>query len=298
MNTWNPAETRVGLIGLGAMGSGMAANLLRAGCPLQVYDLNAERTMALESGGAAAADNVRSLVRDCEIVLLSLPNSEVTVKVMESEVIPGLRPGQILIDLGTVTPPDARRLAADAAARGAFLLDAPVAGGAGGARSGMLHMFVGGDPDVYARCRPLLELLGSPEHITYGGPSGSGQILKCVNQMIMGLVNAAYLEPLAMGVLAGIDAQTVRDAMTGEQTWRKEFCAIADKVIAGQGIGIGVKFGQFPYFLQEAEEKGFELPLSKALFEFCDPGERVVMEVNRLSPSFWIELQKHANKPG
>jgi 3-hydroxyisobutyrate dehydrogenase-like beta-hydroxyacid dehydrogenase len=283
-------KQKLGFIGLGAMGIGMAGNLLKAGYPLTVYDMNIDRVNVLTARGALGADSVKSVVEQSEIIVLSLPNAEVTIKVMEEQLLPYVREGQVILDMGTVSPPDTRRLSLQFQRLGVTLMDTPVAGGPGGAENGTLHIFAGGSQEGYERCKSILETMGAPEHVTYGGPSGNGQILKCVNQMIMGLTNAAYLESLAFGVLAGIAPATVRAAMDGEGVWRKQFTSIADKVISGGGNEIGVKFGQYPYFLKEAEEKGFQLPLSKALFEYCDPGERIVMEVNRLSPSYWKEL--------
>jgi 3-hydroxyisobutyrate dehydrogenase len=285
--------TSIGLIGLGTMGIGMARNLLTNYAKVNVHDLNEARVAELAALGASAPGSNQGVMQAADTVVLSLPNSEVAVHVMENDLLAVARNGQVIIDTSTVIPSEIRRLSAAFAAKGVALLDSPVSGGAAGAESGILHIFTGGDRFAFEQCLPILECLGKKQHITYGGASGNGQILKSVNQMIMGLTNAAYLESLAFGVLAGIDAETVRQAMSGDQVWRKQFCAIADRVIAGNGIDIGVKFGQFPYFLQEAEEKGFELPLSKSLFDFCDSGERVVMEVNRLSPSFWKELSRH-----
>lgn len=280
----------LGFVGLGAMGGRMAANLLAAGYAMTVFDLNPEPVERLVKQGARSAPSVEAVLSEADVVLLSLPDSKVSVNVIEREVLPVVRPGQIIIDLSTVAPPEARRLAEQLQERGASLLDAPVAGGIGGAADGSLHLFVGGDLETFNRCLPVLEVLGAKDHITYGGPNGNGQVLKGVNQMTMGLVNAAYLESLAFGVLSGIDPATVRQAMAGEGAWRQAFCAIADKVIAGAGHDIGVKIGQFPYYLAEAESQGYSLPLSAGLYHFCEHGEKVVMEVNRWSPSFWKEL--------
>lgn len=294
MNELNSKET-LGFIGLGSMGNHMAANLVTAGYDVYVFDLDPSRVDALVKQGARAAESAKAAILQASVVLLSLPDSNIAVKVVEAEVLPNVQKGQIIIDMGTMTPPETRRLAGELSQKGAYLLDTPVAGGQPGAEKGMLHIFAGGDQEIFKKCLPLLEVLGDKEHITYGGESGNGQILKSVNQMTMGLLNAAYLESLAFGVLSGIDPATVSKAMNGDGAWRKAFCAIADKVVEGKGLDVGVKVGQFPYFLEEAAEKEFDLPLSKALYGFCENGEKVVMEVNRLSPSFWKELtEKHS----
>jgi 3-hydroxyisobutyrate dehydrogenase-like beta-hydroxyacid dehydrogenase len=139
--------------------------------------------------------------------------------------------------------------------------------------------------------RPLLEVIGGPDHLTYCGPSGAGQVIKGVNQLLMGLVDAAYLEALAYGVRGGVDAATVRQAVLWpgrERGSRGE--RIARRVVDGQAAQVGVKFRELPYFLRDAAERGVPLPLTQALYDFCDAGERVVIDDNRPAPAFWHEL--------
>jgi 3-hydroxyisobutyrate dehydrogenase-like beta-hydroxyacid dehydrogenase len=204
--------------------------------------------------------------------------------------IPGAAQGQIFIDLGTITAPQARSLGSQFSDKGAFFLDAPVSGGPGGANEGNLYVFIGGDPDIAVECLPLFRIIGNADHVVYCGDSGSGQIVKGVNQMAMGLGAAAYLEAIAFGVRAGVNASIIADAVGGPDGWRDNFARVARQITAGKGDEIGVKHGQLPYFMEEAAEKGFELPMTKALYAFCEHAEKKIMEANRLSPSFWDEL--------
>ena len=189
----------LGFIGLGAMGGPMARNLLAAGYALTGFDIDADRLDATVEAGAACGDSAADVVQRSEVVLTSLRSSAVWVEVAEAALVPNAREGQAFIDLGTVAPPETRRLAAAFAERGASLLDVPVSGGPGGSTSGTLRMFAGGDRAVYERCRPILEVLGDPERVVYMGPSGAGQVAKGVNQLAMGLADAAYLEAIALG---------------------------------------------------------------------------------------------------
>ncbi len=283
----------LGLIGLGAMGWPMTTNLLQASYPLTVYDVDEQKTARCMAAGAAGGRAVAEVVRGSEVVLTSLPSSEVFVQVAEAEILPYVRAGQIIIDLGTTTPPETRRLAMELASRGAALLDAPVSGGPGGVEKRMLRMFVGGDSEVAARCRPILETVGGPDYITYCGGSGAGQVVKGVNQLAMGLGAAAYLEAVAFGVRAGVDASTIGAAVgdeCGGESWRREVARVARQVAAGEGERLGVKFRELPYYLREAVEQGFELPLTGALHALCDAGERVSVDDNRPAPSYWHEL--------
>jgi 3-hydroxyisobutyrate dehydrogenase-like beta-hydroxyacid dehydrogenase len=289
-----PERIRIGFIGVGAMGGPMVGNLLRGGYPVVAFDLNAERLAACVSLGARPTASAGDLVSESDFVLTSLPSSDAFVQMAEESILPCVRAGQTIIDLGTTTPPKTRCLAGLFAERGAALVDAPVSGGPGGAERADLLMFAAGEPDVVARCRPILETLTRPSRITYCGPSGAGQVVKGVNQLMMGLANAAYLEALAFGVRAGVDPKVIRAAVAPPEgfpgKWRQDFRAVADQVVAGLGDEAGVKFRELPYFLREAEAMGFELPLTETLYRYCEAGERVVIDDNRAAPSFWHEL--------
>jgi 3-hydroxyisobutyrate dehydrogenase-like beta-hydroxyacid dehydrogenase len=114
----------------------------------------------------------------------------------------------------------------------------------------------------------------------------------------MGLASAAYLEAVAFGVRAGVDAETIWRALRGEAGWRAALAGVCDRILAGEGEEVGVKFGQLADFLLEARAKEFPLPLSEALHAFCDTGARRVVEVNRPSPSFWHELVTRSRPTG
>lgn len=285
-------QITIGFIGLGAMGTPMSRNLLQAGYPLIVYDLNEKRLADIVSAGAKAASSAADLVKTSDWIITSLPSSAAFVGVVEKELLPNCNEGQIFIDVGTVTPPEARRLASAFEAKGSFLLEAPVSGGPGGAERADLYMFVGGNPDIFERCRSLLEVLGEPSRITYCGASGAGQVVKGVNQLMMGLADAAYLEAIAFGVRGGVNADIICQALGSQGRWRADFNATATRVAKGQGETVGVKFRELSYFLQEAQVSHFSLPLTQTLYRFCDAGERVVIDDNRPAPSFWRQLQE------
>lgn len=274
------------------MGGPMTRNLLRAGYPVIAFDLHAERQAACVSAGATGAGSLAEVVQRAEFVLTSLPSSETFVQAAEEHLLPNARPGQVFLDLGTVTPPETRRLAAAFMAKGADLVDAPVSGGPQGAERARLHVFVGGNMEAVERCRPILEAIGGPERITHCGPPGAGQVVKGVNQLAMGLGAAAYLEAVAFGVRAGVEAEVIRRAFSSGEAWREQVAWTAAQAARGQGEQIGVKFRELIYFLREATEQGFALPLTEALFRFCDAGERVVIDDNRQAPSFWHELMR------
>jgi 2-hydroxy-3-oxopropionate reductase len=282
----------LGFIGLGAMGGPMVRNLLAAGYAVCGFDLDAERLAACAEAGMIPKHEVAAVVADCEIVLTSLPSSQAFLSVAENEILPSVRAGQIIIDLGTTMVHKFRALADQFTQQGVELLDAPVSGGPGGVERRQLYLFLGGPEETVQRCKPIFVAIGGDERITYCGPVGSGQIVKGVNQLMMGLGNAAYLEALAFGVNAGVDAAVIRQALGDTGRWRVDFSATAGKVAEGHGDEVGVKFRELPYFFEAAKAAGFPLPLTELLYHFCDAGERVVIDDHRPAPSFWRELGK------
>ena len=154
-----------------------------------------------------------------------------------------------------------------------------------------MRLFAGGDPAAFERVHPILETVGGAEGLTYCGPSGMGQVVKGVNQLAMGLGAAAYLEAVAFGVRAGASPEVINRAVGGDsEGWRAMVRQTARSAQEGRAEQAGVKFRELPYYLEAAEAAGFDLPLARVLYGFCDAGERVVVDDNRPAPSFWHEL--------
>ena len=282
----------LGFIGLGEMGAPMAHNLMAAGYDLVGFDLDRERLSAAADAGATIGDSVADVVAKCDVILTSLPSSSSWVQAAEQEILPHVRPGQIMIDFGTVSPPETRRLAALFAEKGVDLLDVPVSGGGGGAQKAQLYMFVGGKKETVERCRPILETVGGSENLTYCGPAGAGQAVKGVNQLMMGLGNAAYLEAISAGVNEGVDINVIEQAIGSQGRWRADLSATARQIANGDGLKVGVKFRELPYFLQAAQAAGYDLPMTDAVRAYIENGERVTIDDHREAPSFWHELTK------
>ena len=287
---------KIGFIGLGNMGGRMAKNLHNAGYPLIGYDIDAAKCEALTVTGATAGKDTTEVVINSDVVMTSLRSSDVFCSVTEQYLIPDACDGHVFIDLGTTEVEKTRELATVFAERGATLIDAPVSGGPHGSETGTLRIFVGGDAAVVEKCRPILEILGEPKYVVYCGPSGSGQIVKGVNQLAMGLGAAAYMEAMAFGVCAGVDPQAIRDVVGMGGGWRGEFDRIAKRIIDGEGKTLVVKYPELPYFLAAAEASGFEIPLTEALYEFCKKENYEMFDnMNRPSRSFWQTLLKDSD---
>ena len=293
-------ETRqlptIGFIGLGNMGGRMAKNLHKAGYPLIGYDIDAAKCTALAAAGAPAAEDTTEVLKNSDVVMTSLRSSDIFCSVAEQHLIPNAREGHVFIDLGTTEVEKTLDIAMAFAEIGATLIDAPVSGVPHGSETGTLRIFVGGDAAVVEECRPILEVIGEPKYVVYCGPSGSGQIVKGVNQLAMGLGDAAFMEAMAFGVCAGVDPTAIREAVGLGEGWRGQFDRIAKRIIDGEGGTLVVKYPELPYFLAAAEASGFEIPLSEALYEFCKKESYEMFDnMNRPSRSFWRTLTKESD---
>jgi 3-hydroxyisobutyrate dehydrogenase len=199
---------RVGLIGLGAMGLPMGRNLLKAGFELVVWARRPGSATEILGDGATWAETPRELAERCDVIVLMATNSpDVQQIVLEGGVLDGAAPGSVIVDMSTIAPAVSRSLAEACAARDVAFLDAPVSGGTQGAEAGTLTIMVGGEADSLERVRPVLEALGG--RIFHVGPSGSGEVVKLVNNVLVGVIAAATAEALVLGAKAGIKADVM-----------------------------------------------------------------------------------------
>lgn len=209
----------VGFIGLGNMGGPVASHIQRAGFPMIVYDLRAEATRPFEERGARAVDSAAELARRSDVIITALPMPDDVEQVAcgANGVLEGVRPQAIYIDISTSPPSLIRRLEPLFRAKGAFVLDAPVASGQPGAARGIHEVMVGGDKEIFARAEPVLRAFG--DQVIHAGPLGSGSICKLVHQMINSTIAQAIAEGLTLGVKAGVETKAlwecVRRGMVG-----------------------------------------------------------------------------------
>ena len=204
----------VGLIGLGIMGRPMAENLLSHGFPLFVHDADPAAVDVLVSRGAAAACP-GEIGEHCGIVVLMLRNGDVSREVLfgEGGAAASLRAGSLVVDMGSITPQQAKAAAEELKARGCGYLDAPVSGGEPGAVAGTLSIMAGGSERDFARAKPLFEAVGSSA-VRIGGV-GCGSTAKLVNQVVVNLTIAAVSEGFVLAAGAGVDPGTVYQAIRG-----------------------------------------------------------------------------------
>jgi 3-hydroxyisobutyrate dehydrogenase len=199
--------TRVGFIGLGKMGAGMAARLAGAGFPLVVYDIRAEAAARID--GAKVVASPRDVATAADVICTSLPGPSEAEEVFfgSDGVLSGLRQGALCIDFTTNAPRLVRRIATALGERGAEFLDAPVSGGVEGARNGQLTVLVGGSGEAVAKSRPLLDVLATK--VLHVGEVGAASVCKVLHNCAVFVANLATVECLTAGVKAGVPAATL-----------------------------------------------------------------------------------------
>jgi 3-hydroxyisobutyrate dehydrogenase len=212
----------VGFIGLGIMGRPMAGHLLKGGHPLTVYNRTRSKTDELRAQGANVAASPAEVAARSEVVITMVsdtPDVEAVVAGPQG-VLEGIRKGSVVVDMSTISPQTERALDARLRDRGAALVDAPVSGGDVGARNATLAIMAGGDRQAFDRVLPVLRLLGKT--ITWCGPSGSGQIAKLCNQILISLTLLGVSEALVFARKNGLDPDVMIEAVSGgaAQSWQ------------------------------------------------------------------------------
>ncbi|CAD7215041.1 3-hydroxyisobutyrate dehydrogenase [Xanthomonas arboricola] len=265
--------SKIAFIGLGNMGGPMAANLIKAGHQLRVFDLVPAALDAAAAAGAHAASSAHDTLADAEIVISMLPASRhvEALYLGEAGILAQIPAAALVIDCSTIAPASARKLAAEAQARGLAMLDAPVSGGTAGAAAGSLTFIVGGAAQVLERARPVLQAMG--KNIFHVGDNGAGQVAKLCNNMALGVIMAATGEALALGVAQGLDPAVLSQMMavsTG-RSWATEVCnpwpgvlpnAPASRGYSG-GFGNDLMLKDLGLVAESAVQAGVSIPLGE-----------------------------------
>ena len=203
----------VGFIGIGVMGGPMALNVLKGGHKLTVYDLDKSAVARLVAAGAKAAATPKEVGAASEIVVTMLPEPKhVEAVVLGADgVAAGLKPGAIVIDMSTIDPISSQRIGAELRRRGFHMVDSPVGKTSEHAATGTLTLMLGGEPEILARAKPVLDCMGN-ETFLCGGP-GMGHAMKTVNNLLATTIMAANTEALAIGVKCGLTLELMMEVM-------------------------------------------------------------------------------------
>jgi 2-hydroxy-3-oxopropionate reductase len=276
---------RAGVIGLGVMGSAIAARLLDALGAVVVHDVRPEVSADLVAAGAEAASAPADLATRCDVVVLSLNTADVVRAVVlgEGGLAAARRPAGdrlLVVDMSSIDPQATRRLATEAAGCGIDWVDAPLSGGVPGAREGRLTVMVGGQGADVVRARAVLEHLAV--RITHLGPVGTGQLVKLVNQILVGVTFSAMAEAAALVRAAGLSPEPVLAALTGGRADSALLQEFFGKFVAGDLTPTG-RVANMVKDLETARDhaRGAGVPL---------PVTSLVSELNR-----WLVAQGHGD---
>ncbi|MCP1471680.1 3-hydroxyisobutyrate dehydrogenase [Sphingobium sp. OAS761] len=209
----------IAFIGLGNMGGGMAANLLKNGFAVRAFDLSDEALAKAESHGALRAASAADAVANADAVVTMLPAGKHVEAVYTGDVFGAAKSGAVFIDCSTIDVATSRRVIAAAQDNGFAMVDAPVSGGIAAAASGTLTFMVGGDGSAFAQSRPILAAMGKA--VIHAGGPGNGQAAKICNNMLLGATMIATCEAFAMAQKIGLDPQTFYDiaSISSGQSW-------------------------------------------------------------------------------
>ncbi len=208
-------EMNVGLIGLGAMGSGMAGSLRRHGCKVHVFDVRAEAAQAFAAQGGVACGSPAELAAHCQVVVSVVVNAAQTEAVLfgDQGCASAMAPGSVFVMCSTVDPNWSIALEARLAKLGILYVDAPISGGAAKAASGQMTMMTAATPEAYAVVGPLLDAMASNVY-RLGNKAGAGSKVKIINQLLAGVHIAAAAEAMALGLREGVDAAALYEVIT------------------------------------------------------------------------------------
>ncbi|MBK6652894.1 NAD(P)-dependent oxidoreductase [Zoogloea sp.] len=256
---------KVGFVGLGVMGRPMAGHLIAAGHEVAVWARRPESAAPLAAAGARVHATPAELARHCEVVI-SVVTASADVEHLAlgpDGLINGLAAGAIHVDMSTIAPETARKVAARYAEMGIGWLDAPVSGGEVGARDATLAIMAGGDAAVLERVRPLFACLGKT--VVHIGPAGAGQVAKACNQMIMVNAIQACAEAMRLADAHGVDLHKVREALMGGSAASRVLDVMGGRMARrdfAAGIQSRLHHKDFAILMEEARQLGAPLPVA------------------------------------
>jgi len=205
----------VGLVGLGAMGRGMAGSLRRAGCNVHVFDVRREAVDAFVAAGGVGCESPQEIAQKCDVIVSVVVNAAQTEQILfgDNGAAAAMRPGNLFVMCSTVDPNWSIELEARLGKRGVLYLDAPISGGAAKAASGQMTMMTAGRPEAYAKAGGLLDAMAAKVY-KLGDRAGNGSKVKIINQLLAGVHIAAAAEAMALGLREGVDAEALYDVIT------------------------------------------------------------------------------------
>lgn len=269
---------KIAFIGLGNMGGGMAANLVKAGHVVRAFDLSTEATVRAEGNGCSVHPTISEAVEGVDAVVSMLPNGKIVESVYTGDVIGRAPASALLLDCSTIDVATARKVEDAAHAGGYAMVDAPVSGGIAAANGGTLTFMVGGSDEAFARAEPILSAMGKA--VIHAGASGAGQAAKICNNMILGATMIATCEAFALADKLGLDLQTFYDisSKASGQSWSMtSYCPVpgvgpqspADNQYQG-GFAAGLMLKDLKLAMEAAASVGAKTPMGQRAEELYE----------------------------
>ncbi|MBS0505115.1 MAG: 3-hydroxyisobutyrate dehydrogenase [Proteobacteria bacterium] len=260
---------RIGFIGLGNMGGGMAANLAKAGHDVRAFDLSEDALAKAKDAGCLPVASASEAANGSEVIVTMLPAGRHVAQVYEESLFGASAPGTLLMDCSTIDVVTAKKVAEAAANKGLVTVDAPVSGGIAAAAAGTLTFMVGGSGEAFARAEPFLSQMGKA--VIHAGASGAGQAAKICNNMLLGATMVATCEAFLLAKKLGLDPQTFYDisSVSSGQSWSMtSYCPLpgvgpetpADRGYQG-GFAAGLMLKDLKLALQAASDSNASVPM-------------------------------------
>lgn len=261
---------RVGFIGLGIMGMGMARNLRKAGFELQVWNRTASKAEPLVAEGATVGATPAEVAANSDIIITCVSDTPDVEKVIlgEDGVIHGVKAGALVIDCSTISPQATQTISAKLAERGVKMLDAPISGGSEGAAKGTLSIMVGGAAEDFERAMPVFQAMGKT--ITLVGTTGAGQTVKLVNQVLVVGNCLAMCEALMLAQAGGVDLKKTYDAISQGAAGSWMFTNRGPQIINRDwrpGFTVALQQKDLRLVLEAADQLGVPLPGTGLIFQ-------------------------------
>lgn len=271
---------KIGFIGTGIMGRPMALNLIKAGHELYTWGRRFDTVEPLLVAGALGKGTPAEVAASADISISMVANTADVEQVVLGErgLMHGAKPGSVIVDMSTIAPSAARRIADELAGRGIHMLDAPVSGGQAGAVEGSLSIMVGGDAEVFARVKPLFDVLG--RHIVHVGGHGAGQVVKACNQIVASLTMEGVAEAILLARNNGVDPARMREALLGGYAYSKILEVHGQRMLEGNykaGFKVKLHHKDMGIVMDNAHENRTPLPgaevVARQIAALMDAGE-------------------------
>ena len=278
----------IGIIGLGNMGIGMAANLLKNGFKLSGFDLREDRLKELERLGGKPAVTCQEVAENSDIVFIMVFNGQQVKEVVlgETGLLKSLKPGSVVIVSATINPAEVKELEIPILDKGINLIDSPVSGGKSGADNGTLTLMTACKKEVFEDCKNVLEAVG--QNIYHVDEEiGIGQTVKAALQALIGASFTAIFESLVLGVKAGVKAETLYEVFSasgvGSPLFKNVAKLIMERKFKGTGSHIGTMYKDLGISMNMAKENGVAMFTTSAAYELFRSGKSLFPEEDNWS---------------